>query len=959
MNIRSVIKIDSFVAWLASLAALLLTMASAQTPAPATNPAGREVLSLDEGWRFNLGDIPFPAVTGHRDSYNNAKAGRASGAAAADYDDTGWRGVDLPHDWVVEGPFVKGENPSQGYRPRGIAWYRRNFQLPDPDRGRHLELKFDGVATHCTVWVNGIVAHRNWCGYTSFSINITPYARYGRELNSVVVRVDANAQEGWWYEGGGIYRHTWLVKRDPVHVVTDGVFANPTRQPDGKWRIPAEVTVENSGADAASFEVDVALLDAAGKEVVRRRSPAATVAALDRSVARLDLPVEAPALWSVDRPTLYQVRTTVLRDGKATDAVATNAGFRTIRFDADKGFFLNDQPLKLKGVCNHQDHAGVGVALPDSLLEFRVRRLKEMGANAYRCAHNPPAKEFLDECDRQGMLVMDENRNFNPNEEYVRQLEWLIRRDRNHPSVILWSIFNEEPMQGTEAGYQMVRQMAAVVKRLDSTRPVTAAMNGGLFTPINVSQAVDVVGFNYQHGEYDRFHAANPKLPLTSSEDTSAFMTRGESVTDKSRGLMGSYDDNFARWGLSHRRAWKEIDERPFLAGGFVWTGFDYRGEPTPYGWPAASTFFGIMDLCGFPKSAYYIHQAHWIKDRPILRLEPHWNWPGREGQPVQVMAISNADTVALSLNGKPLGEKPVDKYEMVSWDVPYAAGKLEAVAKKDGREVARFAVETTGAPAALRLVPDRAALAGDGWDAQPVTVEAIDAQGRVVPTANLPVEFELEGSGVIIGLGNGDPNCHEPEKGNQRSVFHGLAQVILQSKRAGVGPLTLRAKSAGLKPAEATIAIQAVAPRPAVPPRQQVFAVQGWRMSPVSTTAPDPNQELADSDQNSWTTVRDGDLQSFVGGNFAVLRSPFRPSWTALANGGTIRFAGITGRAEVWIDGKSAGRKDDFATAPFAVPFPPGKARERTLSVLVETRPNEPAGLSGPVTVEAAPKPQ
>ncbi|MBI5684789.1 MAG: glycoside hydrolase family 2 protein [Verrucomicrobia bacterium] len=915
-------------------------------------PAGRERLSLDRGWRFHLGDVPFPVIQGHGDTYHNAKAGKAWGAAAPEFDDAEWRQLNLPHDWVIEQPFDQNANLSQGYRLRGVGWYRRQFRLDPADRGRHLELQFDGVATHCTVWFNGTVVHRNWCGYTSFYIDITPFAQFGDHANTVVVRVDANPMEGWWYEGAGIYRHTWLVKRSPVHIITDGVFANPVRDAKGRWSLPVEATLDNSGRDAASVEVAVTLTDPDGR-IVAQGCTKASVKPLGQNVAKLTLPVESPRLWSVDEPTLYRVHTVVTREGAPVDEVTTTCGFRTLRFDADKGFFLNDKPLKLKGVCNHQDHAGVGAAMPDSLWEFRLRKMKEMGANAHRCSHNPPAAEFLDACDRLGVLVMDENRNFNCAPEYMRQLEWMLRRDRNHPSVILWSVFNEEPMQGTEVGYEMVRRMAAVVKRFDTTRPVTAAMNGGFFSPVNVSQAVDVAGFNYQIKDYDKFHAANPKLPLTSSEDTSAFQSRGEFVTDKTRNLMNCYDTEAAPWGATHRNAWRAIAERPFLAGGFIWTGFDYHGEPTPFTWPSVSSVFGCADLCGFPKPAFYLHQAQWIENRPVLHLIPHWNWPGREGQPVKVMALSNADTVALSLNGKLLGEKPVDKYEMVEWEVPYAAGRLEAVAKKNAAVVARAAVETAGAPVALQLLPDRPSLAGDGEDAQPVTVRALDAEGRAVPTANLPVEFTLTGPGGVIGLGNGDANCHEPEKGNRRSLYNGLAQVIVQTKHGASGALVLCAKAADLKPAEVEIKITAAPARPFVPMPPPVFALTKWRMSPVAATVPDPNQQLADNDMNSWAPVQPGKLQPFAEGKWAVFRTRFQPPAAVETSGGRIVFKKITGKAAVWLDNKLLGRKEKMASGPLTVKLPPRKG-EATLSVLIEGKRGQQAGFGGAVIVEA-----
>jgi beta-galactosidase len=465
--------------------------------------------------------------------------------------------------------------------------------------------------------------------------------------------------------------------------------------------------------------------------------------------------------------------------------------------------------VKIQGVCIHQDHAGLGVALPDSIIDYRLRRLKALGCNAIRSSHNAPTRELLDAADRLGFLVMDENRLFNTSPDYMRILEWMVRRDRNHPSVILWSVFNEEPLQGRREGYEMVRRMAAAVKRLDTTRPVTAAMNGGAFNKVNVSQAVDVVGFNYQIPTYDRFHAASPTKPITSSEDTSAVSTRGEYETDMNAHLLTSYDDVARPWGATHRAAWKAIATRPFMAGAFVWTGFDYRGEPQPFEWPTVSSSFGIMDLCGFEKASFYIHRAQWVKDRPVLHLIPHWNWAGREGRPIRVVAMSNAETVALILNGKLVGEQKVDPYEMNEWHVPYAPGRLEAVGKTAGKVVAHAVVETTGAPAALRLTPDRNGLAGDGRDAAPITVEALDARGRPVPTANLPVTFEIAG-GRIIGTGNGDANSHEPEKAPARRLYNGLAQVIVQTEEGGSGLLTLRAQSPGLKPAEARIAVRA-----------------------------------------------------------------------------------------------------------------------------------------------------
>jgi beta-galactosidase len=927
-------------------------------PVDAANPLvarTRMRLSLDRGWRFHLGDIPFPRVTGHGWTYANAKAGSAWGAASPNHDDSTWRELDLPHDWVVEGSFDKAENPSQGYRPRGVAWYRRALRLEAQDRGKHIELQFDGIATHATIWFNGTVVNRNWSGYNSIYVDITPFAYYGNRLNNIVVRVDANPMEGWWYEGGGIYRHVWLVKRSAVHIATDGVHANPRLLSERSWTVPVEAALRNIGEQPAHVDMEALLIGPDGRTAGHARVTA-TVAPLGETTAALPITIDDPQLWTIEQPALYRVRVTVRQGETIADEAITTLGFRTLRFDPDQGFFLNGQATKIHGVCVHQDHAGVGVAVPDALWEFRLARLKELGANAIRCAHNAPAVELLDAADRMGMLVMDENRNFNVSPDYMRQLEWLIRRDRNHPSIILWSVFNEEPMQGTEAGYQMVRRMAAAVKALDTTRPVTAAMNDGMFSPSNVSQAVDVVGFNYQQDRYDAFHAKHPLLPVFSSEDTSAFMTRGEYQSDRTRNILAAYDQEPSSWGATHRDAWRAIAGRAFVAGTFVWTGFDYRGEPTPFEWPSASSFFGIMDLCGFPKTAFFLHQAHWIKDRPILQLVPHWNWPGREGEPIKVMALSNAQSVALFLDGKPLGEKTVDPIDMVSWEVPYAPGKLEAVGFQGGREVSRMAVATTGAAVAVRLSPYRATLAGDGlagdgMDAQPITVSVVDREGRPVP-ANLPIEFDIEG-GRIIGLGNGDPNSHEPEKGTRRSLFNGLAQVIVQSTPASSGVLRLSAHSAGLESARLDIDVIATPDRPFVAPMASVQILNDWRVSPPSQKRPDPQQKPADTDMNSWGWSRGDELRAAVPrGGWTLFRTRFQPYASVQKTGGRVVFTSLSGRAEVWLDGVLLGRKRDDRAERFEVVLQPADG-ERTLIVLLQSQPGQAFGFADIVTIE------
>lgn len=916
---------------------------------PRAEPEEPGRVLLDRAWQFHQGDIPFPVIKGHGWSYANAKAGQAQGPAATNFDDSDWQSVDLPHDWAVGMPFDKDGNASQGYRPRGFAWYRRTIRLEPEDRGKYLELQLGAIATNATVWFNGSIAAHNWSGYNSIYIDLTPTARFGDQLNSIVIRVDADKMEGWWYEGAGLYRHVWLAKRPPVHIETDGIHADPRLGHDGRWTVPITANLGSILETDAAATLSAMLTDAEGRTVAQG-SIAAKISPLDTAPVRLDLAVPDPSLWSVDAPNLYTLRVRLTRDGQADDQRQLRIGFRTFRFDADKGFFLNGEPLKIKGTCNHQDHAGVGVAVPDALWEWRIRRLKEMGSNAIRCSHNAPPVELLDVCDRLGMLVMDENRNFNTSPDYIEQLRWLVRRDRNRPSIILWSVFNEEPMQGTEAGYEMVRRMVREVKALDNSRPVTAAMNAGLFTPRNVSQAVDVVGFNYQPDQYDRFHAAHPDLPIISSEDTAAFMTRGVYESDRTAQVFASYDEEPSSWGNTHRAAWKAIATRPFVAGCFVWTGFDYRGEPTPYEWPSAGSFFGIMDMCGFPKAAFWLHRAQWVDDRPLIDIAPHWNWSGREGQPITVMVPTNVERVELILNGKRIGEQAVDRFEMPHWQVPYAPGKLEAIGFRGGREIVRTAVETSGAPVALRLTPDRTLMAGDGEDAQPITIDAVDAAGRHVPTANLPVTLAISG-GTIIGLGNGNPNSHEAEKGNKRDLFNGLAQLIVRAD-AAAGPLVVTVTAPGLRAGRTSLRRLAAAPRPQVPATASVQLLEGWRQSPASREKPDPMVKPADTDMNSWLWLGTGEIQAAQGdGNWIALRTRFTPRRRAQTRGGTLRFGGLVGRAEVWMDGKQVAVKADARDAPLEIAVPPGSAGH-IVTILVESEPGMPGGLSQPASV-------
>ena len=700
------------------------------------------------------------------------------------------------------------------------AWYRKTISIPAADPGRRLWLEFDGVYRDSQMWLNGHFLGRHASGYTSFRYDISDVAKPGTN-NLLVVRVDPTQFEGWWYEGGGIYRHTRLVSVAPTHVAPWGVHVvAKVSDPGDGIRADAQLeittTIANDAAAADRATVLSEVINADGAVVATQRTTH-RLAAKDSFDFRQSLALSKANLWSCEHPYLYRLRTSVLVGGKTVDQITTDFGVRTIRFDPNRGFFLNGQPVKIKGTCNHQDFAGVGMALPDRLYEFRVQKLKEMGANAMRLSHNEMAPELLDACDRLGMLVMAENRHLDDSPEILGQLENLVRRDRNHPSIVLWSISNEEKEQGSELGAKQGRAMVKLIRQLDDTRPVTAAMNNGIGH--GLTGVIDVQGFNYHPDTYDRVHRELPQKPLIATEIAAAVGTRGcyarqpftvPKDTARYEGnpalcQVAAYDVNAPDWAETAEEAWQAVAERPWMAGGFVWAGFDYRGEPTPFEWPAVSSQYAILDTCGFPKDVYYYYQSWWT-DQPVLHLFPHWNWPGKEGQDIDVWCYSNCKQVELFLNGQSLGRKTMPRYSHLEWQVKYEPGTLSAKGYDgDGKVIAETRVETTGEPAAIVLEPDRKILNADGADISLVTVKIVDAQGRTVPVATNEVTFSVTGAGHLLGLGNGDPTCHEPDKGSQRSAFNGLCLAIVQSSRTP-GAIAIQADSPGLKSATAAI---------------------------------------------------------------------------------------------------------------------------------------------------------
>ncbi len=782
---------------------------------PASSPANssHQRFLFDPHWRFYQGEPDFHPASSPEDAFFQAHLLPAAGPAGVDFDDHAWRVVDLPHDWAVEGTFDPQAEPNHGSRPTGVGWYRKSFNLAEEDRGKRIYLEFDGAFRDSTVWINGYLVGRQPSGYTSFHYDISDLLNFGG-TNLVAVRLDATQFEGWWYEGAGLYRHVWLLKVSSLHVIPWGVFVHAQPAADGQaWDVTVETELANQSEQACECTLVSTILDAEGNIVVSVQSDHSLASGAKPPAVRQSAQIEHPQLWSLDEPYLYQLKTEVRCGDNPVDDCETSFGLRTLRFDAQQGFFLNEQPLKLKGTCNHQDHAGVGVALPDRLYEYRIRRLQDMGCNAYRCSHNPPAPELLEACDRLGMLVMDETRHLDSSPQGLFELESLLRRDRNHPCIFLWSLGNEEPIQKTDAGGRIAASLKRLVHRLDPTRQVTQAMNGG-WGGLN-SDVLDVQGFNYNIQEYDAFHEKFPSKACVVTESGSTVGTRGIYTADPQQGFVSAYDHNYLPWPASAEDTWKAAADRPFISGTFVWTGFDYRGEPTPYKWPCINSHFGILDTCGFPKDNFFYYQSWWSQ-RTVLHILPHWNWPGREGQVIDVWCFSNCAEVELFLNGTSLGRKTMPANSHLEWPVAYAAGVLSARGYRDDQEIAYAERRTTGAPARLTLHPDRKTIYADGEDVVVVNVSVEDERGLLVPDASDVVHFSVEGRARIIGVGNGNPSSHEADKASQRAAFGGLCQVILQATTQP-GEILLLAEAQGLQRASAAIQAEESALRPSM----------------------------------------------------------------------------------------------------------------------------------------------
>jgi beta-galactosidase len=770
--------------------------ADPQAEAAGGTTGPREKLILDFDWKFQFGHGSDPARdlgfgTGQGDF---AKTGDFKFAKVG-FDDAKWRALHLPHDWAVELPFVHDDElNSHGFKPLGrrypetsVGWYRREFDIAASDLGRRIAVEFDGAFRSVLVFVNGCFIGRNDNGYAPFAFDLTDFLNYGAR-NCITLRVDASFGDGWFYEGAGIYRHVWLTKTDALHLGKWESWARPEATGGKTVNVRLGTVVENVGKNAEIAAVSWQIVDAAGKTVATAKTAAQTIDVDGKATYEAIAPISDPALWSVEEPNLYTALVTVETHGQVRDAEPVKFGVRFLRFDANHGFFLNDKPVKIQGTCNHQDHAGVGAAVPDRLQWFRLAVLREMGCNAVRTSHNMPTPEWVDASDRMGMMMMCETRQMSSNEEGLAQLETMVKRYRNSPSIILWSIGNEEwHLQNDQAelGEKIAATMVRRCHELDPNRPVSAAVNGS--NEKGVSNALDVIGFNYNLNFPDEFHKKNPTRPVYGSETASTVSTRGVYTTDKLRNTVSAYDVNHPAWANGTEEWWKFYGTREWLAGGFAWTGFDYRGEPTPYGWPSVNSQFGIIDVCGFPKDLFFYYKAWWRKE-PSLHVFPHWNWAGREGEEIPVWVFSNMEEVELVVNGASLGRQKVSYLGHVEWKVKYEPGAIEARGFKGGKLALSEKRETTGPAATIKLSADRTAIDADGADVAVIKVEVLDNEGRSVPTADDLIHFKVTGEGTLIGVGNGDPNCQESDKDSKRSLFNGLAQAIVQAtKQAGM----------------------------------------------------------------------------------------------------------------------------------------------------------------------------
>jgi len=777
----------------------------------------RSEIDFNEGWKFFLGND--------------------SSVIDPKFNDSRWRSLSLPHDWSIESDFIKDAPATNqgGSLPGGIGWYRKTFTLPTTTKNKNVSIEFDGVYKNSEVWINGHYLGKRPYGYVSFSYDLTGYIFPSPQKNVIVVKVDNSQQpDSRWYSGSGIYRNVKLHVTNNISITISGIFINADKIENNKVDIAVSINVLNNSLKRKIVDIYTNILDANGNLVTSSNNSVRKAISVGQEVFKGELNIINPILWSPERPYLYKAVTKIMANGRLSDEKISYFGIRSFEFDPKKGFFINNKSLKIKGVCMHHDLGALGAAFNIVAAKRQLKILKEMGCNAIRFSHNPPASELLDLCDQMGFLVIDEafdmwqkrknkfDYHLDFKDWHKKDIEAMVLRDRNHPSVIMWSIGNEIREQFDSTGTTIAKELVSIVKNLDSTRPVTSAVTETFAEKnfITKANALDVIGFNYKDYDYSELPKRFPGQKFIASETASALATRGvyEFPSDSIRiwppnskvqdtfsankdFTAAAYDNTYAYWGNTHERSWLAVKNSPHIAGAFVWSGFDYLGEPMPYPkFPARSSYYGIIDLAGFPKDVYYMYQSEWSA-KPVLHIFPHWNW--KPGQLVDIWAYyNNADEVELLLNGRSLGtRKKNDTILHVMWRVPFEAGTLKAISRKKGKIILTKEIKTAGEAARIELAAEKTNLKADGKDLSFVAVSILDKKGNLVPDADNLIEFSITSNGKIAGTDNGYQADTVSLKSNKRKCWKGLALAIVQSTKKK-GNITLTATSRGIPPA-------------------------------------------------------------------------------------------------------------------------------------------------------------
>ncbi|MFY8090325.1 MAG: beta-galactosidase GalA [Chitinophagaceae bacterium] len=785
--------------------------------------AQRKHINIDENWKFAFGNASNPEK-----DFNYgiktilSKSGNSAGTAAdPKFNDSNWRSLDLPHDWAVELPFKYVDNfdvDNHGYKTVGgffpetsIGWYRKKIAVNKADSGKRIQLQFDGIFRDAEVWINGFYLGNHKSGYIGVEYDVTDFISFSKE-NTITVRVNATQYEGWFYEGAGIYRHVWLNIFNNTHIANNGIYAKAIISKNNAL-LEVETTISNSFAGNKNISSSIYVADRNGKVIATSKEQNIALQNLQEQIIKHKLSITNPTLWTLENPYLYRVVAVVKENGKIVDEQQIRFGCRTIDIKPN-GLFLNGKHIKILGTNNHQDHAGIGIAQHDAIHYYRIDLLKKMGSNAYRTSHHPPTPELLDACDSLGMLVMDEHRLLNSGTENMRQFEELIKRDRSRTCVFMWSIGNEEGwIHTTDIGKRIALSFIQKQQQLDPTRTCTYAADvANVFTGIN--EVIPVRSFNYREFAVADYHKDHPTQPIIGTEMGSTVTTRGVLYKDSANAYVPDQDITFPWWASTAEKWWSLAAVNDYWLGAFIWTGFDYRGEPTPYKWPNISSHFGVMDVCGFPKNIYYYYKSWWSNE-DVLHISPHWNLENlldKSNKEVEVWVNSNADSVELFLNKKSLGIKNMPRNSHLKWKVLYEPGTLEAIGYRKGK-IIKAKVETTGLPTEIVLTPNKIKAIANGTDLVIVDVTVKDDKGREVPTANNEIAFQIEGDATIIGVGNGDPSSHEPDKCLdglwKRSLFNGKCQIIIQAGKT-VGQIKIKANAKQLKTSTILVSLHA-----------------------------------------------------------------------------------------------------------------------------------------------------